>query len=315
MSISDIERRLDGVQEQIEALTLKEPSEAEMELLHQLRGEEKALYRVAKQSLTAADRVTIARHSGRPNTKDYIDALFQDFIPLAGDRLYGEDESILGGIASFHGIPVTVIGHRKGKTLDENVNFRFGMPNPEGYRKAQRLMLQANKFGRPIVTFIDTPGAYPGMDAEARGQGEAIASSLALMSDLSVPVIAVVIGEGGSGGALALAVADKIFMLENAVFSVLSPEGFASILWKDSSRWKEAAEVMKLTAKDLKHFEVVDEIIGEPPCGAHRKPSQVFGTLDEVLLRELTLLMSQSGATLQKNRYAKFRALGAQERV
>ena len=202
-------------------------------------------------TLTAAQRVAIARHPQRPNITDYIEALFTDFFEQKGDRLCGEDAAILGGVALFHGRPVTVIGTRKGKTLEENLKCNFGMPNPEGYRKALRLMRQAEKFRRPILTFIDTSGAYPGLEAEARGQGEAIARNLMEMSRLTVPVIALITGEGNSGGALALGVANRVLMLENSVYAILSPEGFASILWKDSQRHEEACELMKLTATDL----------------------------------------------------------------
>ena len=203
------------------------------------------------ESLTAAARVAIARHPQRPNITDYIEALFTDFFEQKGDRLCGEDAAILGGVALYHGRPVTVIGTRKGKTLEENLKCNFGMPNPEGYRKALRLMRQAEKFRRPILTFIDTSGAYPGLEAEARGQGEAIARNLYEMSRLTVPVIALITGEGNSGGALALGVANRVLMLENSVYAILSPEGFASILWKDSARHEEACELMKLTAADL----------------------------------------------------------------
>lgn len=259
---------------------------------------------------TAADRVALARNPFRPSVTDYIDHLFTGFFELCGDRRQAEDASILGGLAFYKGVPMTVIGHRKGKTLEENLRMNFGMSSPEGYRKAQRLMRQAEKFKRPIITFIDTPGAYPGIEAEARGQGEAIASCLALMSRLTVPTIAVVTGEGGSGGALALGVADRIFMLENAVFSVLSPEGFATILWKDASRSHEAAEIMGLTAQDLLTLGVIDGIIHEPPNGAHEEPASVYLALDAVLTRELSVLCAQSGDALRKSRYKKLRAIG-----
>ena len=219
---------------------------------------------------TAAERVALARHPQRPNITDYINGLFTDFFEQRGDRACREDAAILGGIALFHGRPVTVIGTRKGKDLEENLNCNFGMPGPEGYRKALRLMKQAEKFHRPIFTFIDTSGAYPGLEAEERGQGEAIARNLFEMSRLTVPVIAVVTGEGNSGGALALAVADRVLMLENAVYAILSPEGFASILWKDAHRAGEAAELMRLTAPELKKLGVIDGIVREPEgkcCG------------------------------------------------
>jgi acetyl-CoA carboxylase carboxyl transferase subunit alpha len=261
-------------------------------------------------SLTAAQRVAIARDPGRPGITDLIDGLFTDFFAQCGDRLCGEDGAILGGVARFHGVPVTVIGTRKGKTLEENLACNFGMPNPEGYRKARRLMLQAEKFRRPILTFIDTAGAYPGLEAEARGQGEAIAQNLLTMSGLTVPVLAVITGEGNSGGALALGVANRVLMLENAVYAILSPEGFASILWKDASRHAEACELMQLTAPDLKQRGVIDEIIPEPAGGAHKAPAAALLQIDEALQRQLAALQKMSGAALADERYQKFRKLG-----
>ena len=262
-------------------------------------------------NLTAAQRVALARHPERPGTAEFIQHLFTDFFEQRGDRLCAEDGSILGGVALFHGKPVTVIGHRKGRSLEQNLSFHFGMPSPEGYRKAQRLMLQAEKFHRPIITFIDTPGAYPGLEAEARGQADAIARTLALSSSLTVPVVSVVTGGGGSGGALPLGVGHKVLMLENAVYSVLSPEGFAAILWKDSSRSDEACEVMKLTAADLLELEVIDRIIPEPEGGAHTDPDSLYKALDAALVRELNSLSKLSGPALAAARYKKFRAMGA----
>ena len=261
-------------------------------------------------ALTAEDRVFLARHPERPHIDEIVDALFTDFFEQCGDRQCKEDAAILGGVALFHGQPVTVIGHRKGSTLEENLRCNFGMPGPEGYRKALRLMKQAEKFDRPIITFIDTPGAYPGKDAEERGQGEAIARNLMEMSGLTVPVIAVVTGEGSSGGALALGVANRILMLENAVYSVLSPEGFASILWKDSSRSGEACEIMKLTAQDLYKDGIVEEIIPEPVGGAQRAHGVLFGNLDEALQRQLRSLDRMNGRQLAEQRYQKFRQIG-----
>ena len=262
-------------------------------------------------SLTAAERVNIARHPQRPNISDYIGALFTDFFEQKGDRLCGEDAAILGGVALYHGRPVTVIGTRKGKTLEENLKCNFGMPNPEGYRKALRLMKQAEKFRRPIFTFIDTSGAYPGLEAEARGQGEAIARNLLEMSRLTVPVIAVITGEGNSGGALALAVADQVLMLENAVYAILSPEGFASILWKDAQRRDEACGLMKLTAPDLLELGVIDDVIPEPEGGAHLAPVVAMRQVDRCLTRHLAELDKESGKALAAARYQKFRRLGA----
>ena len=259
---------------------------------------------------TAAERVALARHPQRPNITDYIDGLFTDFFEQRGDRACREDPAILGGIALFHGRPVTVIGTRKGKDLEENLNCNFGMPGPEGYRKALRLMKQAEKFHRPIFTFIDTSGAYPGLEAEERGQGEAIARNLFEMSRLTVPIIAVVTGEGNSGGALALAVADRVLMLENAVYAILSPEGFASILWKDAQRSGEAAELMRLTAPELKKLGIIDGIVREPEGGAQTNHGEMLRSMDRVLLRELTPLLKESGTALAEQRCRKFRAMG-----
>ncbi|MGN0975363.1 MAG: acetyl-CoA carboxylase carboxyltransferase subunit alpha, partial [Gemmiger sp.] len=244
-----------------------------------------------------------------------IGALFTDFFEQRGDRQCREDASILGGVALYKGVPVTVIGHRKGNDLNENLKYNFGMPGPEGYRKALRLMKQAEKFGRPVLTFIDTPGAYPGMEAEEHGQGEAIARNLAEMSQLSVPVIAIVTGEGSSGGALALGVANKLLMLENAIYSVLSPEGFASILWKDASRHAEACDVMKLTAQDLLAFGVIDEIIPEPLGGAQTDPNQLFACVETALDKNLAALRKMSAGALQTQRYKKFRQIGQGQKV
>ena len=259
---------------------------------------------------TPAERVAIARHPQRPGILEYLDGLFTDFFELRGDRVCGEDPAVLGGVALFHGVPVTVIGTRKGRTLEENLRFHFGMPSPEGYRKALRLMEQAEKFRRPVVTFIDTSGAYPGKEAEEHGQGEAIARNLYEMSRLTVPVIAVVAGEGNSGGALALAVANRVLMLENAVYAVLSPEGFASILWKDAARAGEACGIMKMTAPDLLELGVIDGIIPEPEGGAHTAPDLAVRRMDQALRRTLAELSQKSGRALAAERYERFRRLG-----
>ena len=263
-----------------------------------------------KDILTPAQKVSLARNINRPHIDDFIHALFTDFFEQKGDHLYDEDRSILGGIARYHSIPVTVVGHRKGHNAQDNVAYNFGMPCPEGYRKALRIMEQADKFHRPIITFVDTPGAYPGKEAEEHGQGEAIARNLAVMSRLSVPVICVVTGEGNSGGALALSVANKILMLENAVYSVLSPEGFASILWKDASKHEEACELMKLTSDNLQKAGVADEIIPEPVGGAHLDPQHLYPEMDAVINRNLNHLMLLSPAEIIADRRAKFRHLG-----
>lgn len=261
-------------------------------------------------ALTAEDRVFLARHPERPHIDEIVDALFTDFFEQCGDRQCKEDAAILGGVALFHGQPVTVIGHRKGSTLEENLRCNFGMPGPEGYRKALRLMKQAEKFDRPIITFIDTPGAYPGKDAEERGQGEAIARNLMEMSGLTVPVLAIVTGEGSSGGALGLGVANHILMLENAVYSVLSPEGFASILWKDASRSGEACTMMKLTAQDLYADGIVEEVIPEPLGGAQRGRQLLFSRLDTAIAVHLAALCKMSGKALAEQRYKKYRRIG-----
>ena len=251
--------------------------------------------------ITPYEKGMLARDKDRLKITDYIDALFDDFIELKGDGIAGEDSAILGGIASFHGIPVTVIGHKKGATTEENIDCNFGMASPEGYRKAARLMKQAEKFNRPVITIVDTPGAYPGLMAEANGQANAIAENLALMSSLKVPIIAVITGEGSSGGALGIAVADRVFMLENAVYSILSPEGFASILWKDSKKADEAAKLMKLTAEELLNYGIIDGIIKEG--------TKLIINMDEMISRELNELTKLKEETLLKNRYKKFREI------
>ena len=262
---------------------------------------------MAVSTYTPEEKVKIARDPGRPGTADFIQALFTDFFEQRGDRQCREDGSILGGIARFHGRPVTVIGHRKGKNLEENLRCNFGMPGPEGYRKAQRLMKQAEKFGRPIITFIDTPGAYPGKEAEERGQGEAIARNLFEMSSLKVPVLSIVIGEGGSGGALAMAVGNEVWMMENAIYSVLSPEGFASILWKDSKRADEAARVMKVTAAELKELGIVDRVIPEKePAGPETLPA-IAELMDGAIGEFLKTWSSMDKDELAEKRYERFR--------
>lgn len=267
-------------------------------LLHQL------------SDLTPEQKVLMARYPKRPKIGQYLSALFTDFFVQRGDRQCREDRSILGGIALFHGRPVTVLGHLKGSNLEENLACNFGMPGPEGYRKALRLMKQAEKFGRPVISFIDTPGAYPGMEAEERGQGEAIARNLAEMSRLRVPVISIVTGEGSSGGALALGLADRILMLENAYYSVVTPEGCASILWKDPKKRDEACLALRLTAQDLLSFGVIDGIIPEAVGGAQRDTRTLFERIDRELLQALHTLDGKDADTLVRERYAKYRRIG-----
>jgi len=256
------------------------------------------------------DRVQVARHPQRPTTLDYIERIFEDFIELHGDRLFGEDAAIVAGIASFKGKAVTIIGHQRGKSTKENIKRNFGMPHPEGYRKALRLMKQAEKFKRPIICLIDTKGAYPGKAAEERGQSEAIARNLVEMAGLTVPVISIVIGEGGSGGALALGIANEIYMLENATYSVISPEGAASILWKDASLAKQAAEAMKITSYDLKDMGIIDGIISEPAGGAHRNIEEQAYFMAKQIEDSLSRLCNMSANELIQNRYEKFKNIG-----
>lgn len=260
--------------------------------------------------LSPWNRVQIARHPERPTTLDYISRLFTNFLECHGDRFYGDDEAIVGGIAKFNGVPVTVIGHQRGKDTKENIRRNFGMPHPEGYRKALRLMKQAEKFNRPIICFIDTKGAYPGKAAEERGQSEAIAKNLFEMAGLTVPVICIVIGEGGSGGALALGLGNHLHMLENSTYSVISPEGAAAILWKDSSLAKKAAETMKITAPDLKELGIVDEMVSEVKGGAHRDIDEQAGYMEGIIKKSLKELMNLSKEELVEERYLKYKKIG-----
>lgn len=261
-------------------------------------------------TLSASERIEIIRHKDRPTIYDYIPMLFDEFCEMHGDRLYGDDHAVIGGIANFRGIPVTVIAQVKGRNLEENKRANFAMPHPEGYRKALRLAKQAEKFTRPVICFIDTPGAFCGIAAEERGQGEAIARNLFEFSRLKTPIISIVLGEGGSGGALALGVCDELAMLENAVYSVISPRGFASILWKDASREKEAADRLRITAEDLLELGVSDATIEEPAGGAHNNPQQTAENISEYLYCTLQKIMQKEVAILLDSRYNKFRKIG-----
>ena len=261
--------------------------------------------------LSPMQKVQISRHANRPYTADYARRLFTDWVELKGDRRFGEDAAILAGMASFHGRSVVVVGHQKGRGTKENMKRFFGMPHPEGYRKAIRMYELADKFGLPVLTFIDTPGAYPGIGAEERGQSEAIGASIAAMARLRVPIIASIIGEGGSGGALALGVANRVLVLEFGCYSVISPEGCAAILWKDGSRADEAATQLKITAPDLLRLGIVDGVIEEPAGGAHQDHDDAAGRLDRALLAHLTELEALSPDELVDDRYRRFRKLGA----
>ena len=260
--------------------------------------------------LTAWQRTQLARHPGRPYTLDYVHALFNDWLEVKGDRRFADDPALVCGFAFYKGQPVAIIGHQKGRDTKQKIYRNFGMPKPEGYRKALRVMQLAAKFDRPIFCFVDTPGAYPGLDAEERGQAEAIAFNLREMAMLPVPIIVNITGEGGSGGALAIAIGDRINMLENAIYSVISPEGCASILWRDSGRAEEAARAMKITAQDLKAFDIIDEIIPEPPTGAHGDPEALFLSLDRVLASQLQTLRALPPEVLIQARHNKFRSMG-----
>jgi acetyl-CoA carboxylase carboxyl transferase subunit alpha len=287
--------------------------DAEVDLSTEIANLEGRLEKLEKEiyeNMKPWDRVQIARHPNRPTTLDYIGHLFHDFFECHGDRYFGDDEAIVGGVALYRGIPVTVIGHQRGKDTKENIRRNFGMPHPEGYRKALRLMHQAEKFRRPIICFIDTKGAYPGKAAEERGQSEAIAKNLFEMASLKVPVVCIVIGEGGSGGALALGVGNHIHMLENSTYSVISPEGAAAILWKDASLARKAAETMKITAPDLKELGIIDEIIPEVKGGAHRDVKKQAEDIDQALLRSLIELTKLNEEQLIEHRYSKFKAIG-----
>jgi len=263
--------------------------------------------------LTRWQRVQLARHPRRPYTLDYVQLLCQDFMELHGDRGFRDDPSVVGGLARLAGRPLMVVGHQKGRNTKENIHRNFGMPHPEGYRKALRLFQTADRFRLPILTFVDTPGAYPGVGAEERGQSEAIARNLREMARLRVPVVSVVIGEGGSGGALALAVADRVYMLENAIYSVISPEGCAGILWKDKAKAPQAAEVLRLTARDVLELGVIDGLIEEPLGGAHRDPAQAARAIGEVVSGAFSALEQIPEEDLLTKRLEKYLAMGVFE--
>ena len=312
MTIKEKESQIESLKLKVQELELMEVNEAVdfPTEIDEMRKKITVLEENIMEGVTPWDRVTIAREQKRPTSLEYIDKIFDAFIEFHGDHLFADDKAIVGGIASLDGLPVTVIGEQKGLNTKDNIHRNFGMPSPEGYRKALRLMKQSEKFNRPIITFVDTPGAFCGISAEERGQGEAIARNLYEMSALKVPIITIFIGEGGSGGALAIAVSDKIYMLENSIYSILSPEGFASILWKDSTRAKEAAGVMKITAADLKELDIIEGVIAEPSGGAHKDMEVVAIGIKNVLKKELLSLQKLSKDALLDNRYKRFRKFG-----
>lgn len=311
--ILEFEKPIVNLKEKIEELK-KITRDSEMDLTNEITTLEDRLSLLEDDiygNLQAWDKVLMARHQDRPTTLDYIDVIFDDFLEFHGDRLYGDDSAIVAGIAFYKGTPVTVVGHQRGKDTKDNIHRNFGMPHPEGYRKALRHMYQADKFGRPIICFIDTKGAYPGKAAEERGQSEAIARNLMEMSGLRVPIICIVIGEGGSGGALALGVGDRLLMLENSTYSVISPEGAAALLWKDASKARQAAETMKITAADLKELGIIDGIIPEQKGGAHRDMKKQAEAIDAAIESSLKELDSFKSDELLEKRWDKYKQIGS----
>ncbi len=308
----DFEKPIAEIEDKIDKLTAAGQEQPGVQ--DDLRKLREKLYKLQAEiyaDLTAWQRTQVARHPQRPSTLDYIGRICDSFLELHGDRLYGDDQAIVAGLARLNGRSVVVLGPQKGKTLKERVQRNFGMPNPEGYRKALRLMRLAERFNKPVITFIDTPGAYPGLGAEERGQSEAIAKNLQVMASLKVPIVSVVIGEGGSGGALAIGVADRLLMLQHAVYSVISPEGCAAILWDDPKKTPDAAEALKMTAEDLLRLGVSDEIIPEPPGGAHRDPTAICNAVKKTVEAHLSELLGLPPDELLQRRHTKYRRMGA----
>jgi acetyl-CoA carboxylase carboxyl transferase subunit alpha len=301
---------LEKLERKVEKLRLLATPEIPSAELERLRAEVSQLRHEFYDHLGAWQRTLLARHPQRPYMMDYVRILFEDFHELHGDRAYGDDPAMITGFAKYHGRPVALIGQQKGRDTKQRVALNFGQAKPEGYRKALRVMQLAAKFSRPVLTFVDTPGAYPGIDAEERGQAEAIAHNLREMARLPVPIVVTITGEGGSGGALAIAVGDRVNMLENSVYSVISPEGCASILWRDSSKAEIAAEALKITARDLSQLGIIDEIVPEPEGGAHVDHEASAALLDPVLDRSLRDLLALSPSALLDQRYEKFRRMG-----
>ena len=307
----DFERPLAEIIEKIEALQAASNDDPELLVqIEKLRKEEEKLKNKIFSKLSTWQKVQVARHPQRPHTSDYIKAVFSDFIELHGDRQFADDQSIIGGIAEIEGNSVMVIGHEKGRETEDKVKRNFGMPQPEGYRKAKRLMQLAERFNLPVITFIDTAGAYPGIEGEERGQSEAIASNLAVMSKLKTPIIVIITGEGGSGGALAIGVGDHIAILEHATYSVASPEACASIIWRTAEKASDAAEAMKVSAQELIKIKIVDEIIKEPLGGAHRDYKEISESVRSCILKNLGTLLSKSLDDLLEARYKKLLEIG-----
>ncbi|MEW6607243.1 MAG: acetyl-CoA carboxylase carboxyltransferase subunit alpha [bacterium] len=309
----DFERPIEELENKITELTSISQTKQDLDVTKQVKELEKQVATIKRKifaNLTPWQITQLARHSQRPNTIDYISKIFTDFIELHGDRKYSDDPAIIGGIAFLEDQCVFIIGHKKGRDTKSNLLCNFGMPHPEGYRKALRIMELAEKFKKPLLTFIDTPGAYPGIGAEERGQGEAIAKNLFTLSQLKTPIIVTIIGEGGSGGALAIAIGDRTLMLENAIYSVISPEGCAAILWEDKDKAPESAATLRLTAKDLLELEIIDEIIPEPTGGAHRNIDEICDNVKKALIKHLYELQKHNTSTLVLKRYKKFRKMG-----
>lgn len=315
--ILDVEKPLLELEEKIAELIKVNESE-KIDLSKEIKALEKKAAELKKEiysNLSPWDKVLMARHPMRLTTMDYIESIFDDFFELHGDRYYSDDLALVGGLAGIGDKTFMIMGHQKGKDTKENIRRNFGMVNPDGFRKAGRLMKLAEKFGHPVVTFIDTPGAYPGIQAEERGQYDAISKNIALMAGLSVPIITVIIGEGGSGGALAIAAGDVIIMLENSIYSVISPEGCASILWRDASRAADAANSLGITAEFLKKHNLVDEVIPEPMGGVHKDREKIFKSVKEAILRNAEKLGKLSAEELKQQRYDKYRVMGAFEDI
>jgi acetyl-CoA carboxylase carboxyl transferase subunit alpha len=309
----DFETPVAELEGKIAELRALAQSDAKVSIADEVKALEKKSNKILADlylNLTPWQKALVARHQDRPHALNYISALITEFTPLAGDRKFAEDEAIVGGLGRFQGEPVVVIGQEKGSNTESRLKHNFGMAKPEGYRKAVRLMEMADKFGLPVLSFVDTSGAYPGVDAEERGQAEAIARSTDCCLSLGVPLIAVIIGEGGSGGAIAIATANSVLMLEHAIYSVISPEGAASILWRDPARAKDAAIALKITAQDLKKFGVIDEIIAEPLGGAHRVPQQAIGAAKDAIARVLKSYSGLSAEVLRNQRREKFMNIG-----
>lgn len=311
-AVLDFEKDILEIEEKIEHLKLLAKDE-DMDITRETRRLERKLAQHINRTymnLTAWQKAQIARHPLRPHCLDYIKAFIEDFTPLAGDRCFADDMAMVCGLGKLEGMPVVIIGQEKGNDVDSRIKYNFGMAKPEGYRKAQRMMDLADKFHLPIICFVDTAGAYPGVDAEARGQAEAIATSIEKCLQVKTPLISLIIGEGGSGGAIAIATANRVLMLEHSIYSVISPEGCASILWRSADKTKEATEALRLTAQDLKALGLVDEVIKEPLGGAHRNTEQVFASVKETLVRHLKELSALSSEDLKKQRTDKFLQMG-----